>query len=359
EFAQGAVARAGIVGDTGASAPEHWVPWLVDPGLHLLLSLFASSGEALDSTSQRLELAFSAGCAELGRLDGQVLPGNVVHFGYRDGISQPTIEDVPPSGLPDQMPKAPPGEFLLGYPSQHEGFSYPVPTPPQLGLNGSFGAFRVLAQDVDGFAEFLTKSASATGLSEELIAAKICGRWRNGIPLALSPDTDTPERPIPPEALNDFDYVDDPKGYRCPIGSHLRRMYPRGERVMGNSAHKHRIVRRAMTYGPPYDPANSRDGHERGLLGMFIGVSLLDQFEFLMAHWVNDGTFTAGLGRDQDPLVGAHPDGAGRFVIPRPEGPVVLNNFSRFITTRGGAYCFLPGITAIRYLADPAASSSP
>jgi deferrochelatase/peroxidase EfeB len=358
EFIQGAAARAELVGDTGASAPEHWLRWLVDPGPHLLLSLFAQSDEALESTTKQLELAWAPGWDELGRLDGAPLPGYVGHFGYRDAISQPTIEDVPPTGLPDHMPRAPLGEFLLGYPSQHAQFSYPVPTPPQLGLNGSFGAFRMLAQDVDAFAEFLTHQASRTGMSEELIAAKLCGRWRNGVPLVLSPDTDTPDPPIPPEAFNDFDYVDDTRGYRCPIGSHIRRMYPRGERVAGNSAHKHRIVRRGMTYGPPYDPANPRDGHERGLLGMFIGVSLLDQFEFLMAHWVNDGKFTAGLTQDEkDPLLGAHPDGGGRFSIPRPEGPVVLDGFSRFITTRGGAYCFLPSITAIRYLADPGSSS--
>jgi deferrochelatase/peroxidase EfeB len=197
-------------------------------------------------------------------------------------------------------------------------------------------------------------------MSEELIAAKLCGRWRNGTPLVLSPDTDTPDPLIPPEALNDFDYVGDygdERGYRCPRGSHIRRMYPRGQRVAGNVAHLHRIVRRGIPYGPPYDPARPRDGHDRGLLGMFIGVSLHDQFEFLMADWANDGTFTAGLGRTKDPLLGAHTDGAGSFSIPRPEGPVVLDGFSRFVTTRGGAYCFLPSISGIRYLAELAPPS--
>jgi Dyp-type peroxidase family len=358
EFIEGAAARAAIVGDTDASAPEHWLAWLVDPGLHLLLSLSAQSADALESTTKQLEQAWLPGCVELGRHDGQALPGHVVHFGYREGISQPTIENAPPTGLPDSMPKAPLGEFLLGYPSQYPDLTYRVPTPHDLGYNGSFAAFRVLAQDVDAFAEFLTAQASRTGLSEELIAAKLCGRWRNGTPLALSPDTDTPEPPIPPEALNDFDYLNDTEGYRCPIGSHIRRMYPRGQRVMGNSAHKHRIVRRGLPYGPPYDPTRPRDGHERGLLGMFIGVSIRDQFEFLMAHWANDGRFAAGLGHtDKDPLVGAHPDGSGTFSIPRPEGTVVLDGFSRFVTTRGGAYCFLPSITAIRYLATLSGSS--
>lgn len=352
DYAQGAVQRAASVGDVGTSSPQQWLPWLADPGPHLLVSLYAQSSDDLETTTRHLEQAWSAGCIELGRHDGAALPDNLAHFGYRDGLSQPTIEGVPPAGLPDHLPRAPVGEFLLGYPSQHVRYNYQVPGPPELGTNGSFAAFRVLEQDVDAFAEFLSRQAAATGMPEEFIAAKLCGRWSNGTPLVLSPDTDTPNPPIPPEALNDFDYVGDKLGYRCPVGSHVRRMYPRGHRVAGNGGHKHRIVRRGMPYGPPYDPAHPRDGQPRGLLGMFIGASLCDQFEFLMAEWANDGTYTAGLGRTKDPVIGAHTDGAGSFSIPRPEGSLVLEGLARFITTRGGAYCFLPSITAIRYLAN-------
>lgn len=353
EYREGAVQRAATVGDIGSSSPEQWLQWLVNPGLHLLVSLFAQSCDALDTATQHLEQTWSTGCVELGRHDGAWLPGYVAHFGYRDGLSQPTIEDVPLAGLPDQLPRAPVGEFLLGYPSQFDQFSYPVPEPPDLGFNGSFAAFRMLEQDVAAFAEFVTSQASATSLPEELIAAKLCGRWRNGTPLILSPGTDTPDPEIPHEALNDFDYVGqggDERGYRCPIGSHIRRMNPRGQRVAGAGGHLHRIVRRGIPYGPPYDPAHPRDGHARGLLGLFIGVSLRDQFEFLMSQWANDGIFTAGLGRTNDPLVGAHANGAGSFSIPRPEGPVFLQGLSRFVTSRGGAYCFLPSISGIHYL---------
>lgn len=354
EYAEGAAARAASVGDLGASAPDRWLPWLTGSGPHLLLSLFAQSVGALESTTKQLAHAWYAGCVEVGRCDGAWLPDNTAHFGYVDGLSQPTIEGVPLAGLPDSLPRAPVGEFLLGYPSQHAGFSYPVPMPPELGANGGFAAFRVLEQDVDGFAEFLKAQASRTGLSEELIAAKLCGRWRNGIPLVLSPDTATPDPPISPEARNDFDYVGkygDERGYRCPVGSHVRRMYPRGQRVAGDGGHLHRIVRRGIPYGPLYDPEHSRDGHARGLLGLFIGVSLRDQFEFLMSEWANGGRFTAGLGDTKDPLVGDTPAGTGRFAIPRAGGAVVLSGFSRFVTTCGGAYCFLPSVSAIRYLA--------
>lgn len=70
-----------------------------------------------------------------------------------------------------------------------------------------------------------------------------------------------------------------------------------------------------------------------------------------MTQWANDGTFTAGLGRANDPLIGAQASGAGSFSIPRPEGPAVLHGLARFVTTHGGAYYFLPSITGIRYLA--------
>ncbi|MGH3548858.1 MAG: Dyp-type peroxidase [Pseudonocardiaceae bacterium] len=354
EYREGAVARAANVGDVGTSAPDQWLPWLVDPELHLLLMLSAQSGSALDAATKRLEQSWSAGCVELGRHDGASLPDDVAHFGYRDGLSQPTIEGVPLAGLPDHLPPAPLGEFLLGYPSQFDQFSYPVPEPSELGINGSFAAFRVLEQDVAAFAEFVSQQALMTGLSEELIEAKLCGRWRNGTPLVLAPDTDTPEPPIPPEVMNDFDYIgqyDDQLGYRCPIGSHIRRMNPRGQRVAGGAGHLHRIVRRGIAYGPPYDPEHPRDGQSRGLLGLFIGVSLHDQFEFLMTQWANDGIFTAGLGRTNDPLIGAQANGAGTFSIPRAAGSVTLQGLTRFVTTRGGAYCFLSSISAIRYLA--------
>jgi hypothetical protein len=93
-----------------------------------------------------------------------------------------------------------------------------------------------------------------------------------------------------------------------------------------------RNTRRGITYGPPYDPARPRDGKDRGLLGLFIGVSLRDQFEFLMAEWADDGIFTARLGGTKDPLIGAQADSTGSFSIPSPEGPMVLPGLPRFVT---------------------------
>ena len=350
EFTEGAVARAAIVGDVGPSDPVHWRPVFTDPGFHLLLSLAAASPEARDRATAGLLAGTAPGLTELDRLDADLLPGRVDHFGYVDGISQPTVDPAPPPGPPDRLPVQPAGAFLLGHPSQFTGHSYPVPDPPALGRNGSFAAFRVMAQDVAAFCAMLADQAQRTGTSQELVAARLCGRWRSGTPLVLSPDSDSR---LPPEALNDFDYAGDARGERCPIGAHVRRMHPRDSRVAGDGGHKHRIVRRGLTYGPPYDPARPDDGHERGVVGLFIGVSLRDQFEFLMAEWALDGLFAPGLGRTQDPFLGTGDGtGAGRaFRLRTPAGRAELTGLPRLVTTRGGAYVFLPSLTGIRHLA--------
>jgi Dyp-type peroxidase family len=364
EFVQGAVARAERVGDTGNSAPAQWKGQLASDRVHALLFLFASTSQVLERVSSQLRELYAAAFTELSVHDAASLPGDLAHFGYRDGFAQPVIDGGLQPRMPDVLPKAPSGEFLLGYPSQFTEFTYPVPSPAELGNNGSFVAFRILAQDCHAFEDFLTKAAADTGLDRELIAAKLCGRWRNGVPLALSPNSADPAMPL--DKYNSFDYVptpavpdavDDRRGYRCPIGSHIRRMNPRNSAVAGNGGLKRRIIRRGLPYGPPYDPANPADDIERGLLGLFIGVSLKDQFEFLMSEWGNKGTFAPGLGDTKDPVVGDNSQADSRFLIPV-EGrrPIALTGLSRFVTTRGSAYCFLPSATALRYIsALPAA----
>jgi deferrochelatase/peroxidase EfeB len=355
EFVEGAAARAEHVGDVGPSAPRHWTPVFNDPGLHLLVSVSGQCGAAVDRATDDVLAGTAPGLTELRRLDAAMLENRVDHFGYVDGISQPSIGSAPPSGPPDRLPVAPTGAFLLGHPSQFRDFTYPVPQPEALGHNGSFAAFRMLAQDVDAFRDLLAEQARRTGMSPDLVAAKLCGRWPNGTPLVLAPDTDSPQPAVAPEQLNDFDYAADVRGERCPIGSHIRRMYPRGSRVAGSGGHQHRIVRRGLTYGPAYDPARPRDGHDRGVLGLFIGVSLRDQFEFLMSEWANDGLFAPGLGRSKDPFLGngaGTGDGAGgTFPLPVPGGRTALTDLPRLVTTRGGAYCFLPSVTGVRHLA--------
>ena len=220
------------------------------------------------------------------------VPTSKVHFGYTDGISMTTIRGGPERYPPDHQQPCEPWLFVL----QDEAENYFVPEPQELGLNGSFAVFKMIETDVVGFENFLQSNKDK--IDPELLAAKMCGRWRNGVPLALSPDTDSPPGGIPPDQLNNFEYVNadgsgDPKGLRCPVGAHMRRINPRGQPVTGQgqpggSNNTHRLIRRGMPYGPVYDPTQPYDGIERGLLGYFINSSIENQYEFVLSQWVND-----------------------------------------------------------------------
>jgi deferrochelatase/peroxidase EfeB len=200
-----------------------------------------------------------------------------------------------------------------------------------------------------------------------LLAAKICGRWRNGVPLALSPETDSPAGGIAPEQMNNFEYVNadgsgDPKGLRCPVGAHMRRINPRGQPVTGQgepggSNNTHRLIRRGLPYGPAYDSKLLYDGIERGLLGYFINSNIENQYEFVLGHWVNDSEFAGAVRlnpKAKDPLIATQDPAESIFVIPQANGepPIKLTGFSSFVKTRAAAYCFLPSATALKFIAN-------
>jgi len=374
EFQQGAKARAAELGDTGDSAPAEWV---FDPEVaHLAVLLYARDAERLEALSrQLLDLAVAHGCGVVSTLDGRALPDFVhpsgqvitrpVHFGYSDGISQPEILPAP-GRQPGAPPAVPPGMFILGHPdSPQDGESFavanqPMPIPSGLGQNGTFAAFRMLEQDVDAYEEFLDRNSTSPE-ARELLAAKMLGRWRNGVPLSLSPTTPTPNPPLDASQINSFDYLPttdlpnalpDIDGAICPAGSHIRRANPRSADVLGHMGNRLRLIRRGMPYGPPYDPQHTHDGQSRGILGLFLCVNLKDQFEFIMRHWVNDGLFARGLPPgDKDPLVGAQTVGDS-FSYPATDGTVVTQGLSRFVRTRAAAYLFFPSVTGLRLLSS-------
>jgi deferrochelatase/peroxidase EfeB len=328
----------------------------------------------IDEVSGVLRTTFAGALEELSALDADALSDNKVHFGYTDNISQPHVEGAPPTKRPrpDQQPVSPAGQFLLGHVNQY-GATYSV-SPTALSTNSSFAAFRVLEQDVAGFESFLKTYAARIGIDAETLAAKVCGRWRTGVPLVLSPDTGNPSPPLPSERINDYDYVsadptlDDTFGYKCPVGSHMRRANPRGEKVVGGGGHLHRIIRRAMPYGPPYDPERPDDGQRRGLMGWFISADLTNGFEFVMSQWVNASDFVMSVAGSsganpvknisgQDPILGVNNPSSSSFTVsfpPSEAGPwpnQTASGFAPYVTTRGGAYCYLPSVTALKHLA--------
>ena len=242
---------------------------------HVLVTLHAISPEAMASYSDRLrpglpkanafrEIWRQDGMALMEMQDGQPVPTAKVHFGYTDGISTPSIRGGPEHYYPDHQQPCEPWLFVL----REDATNYVVPEPSELGLNGSFAIFKKVETDVVGFEDFLQSHKDK--IDPELLAAKMCGRWRNGVPLAVSAETDSPADGISPEQLNDFGYVEadgsgDAKGLRCPVGAHIRRVNPRGQPIAGQgltggSNNSHRIIRRGLPYGPTYDPSTPYDG---------------------------------------------------------------------------------------------------
>jgi hypothetical protein len=111
-----------------------------------------------------------------------------------------------------------------------------------------------------------------------------------------------------------------------------------------------------MPYGPAYDPTQPYDGIERGLLGYFINSNIENQYEFVLSQWVNDSEFAGAVRlhpKSKDPLIGAQDPADTIFVIPQPNGapPIRITGLSSFTTTQAAAYCFLPSITAIKFIA--------
>ena len=371
-FVEGAARRAESVGDVGASSPQNWIGGFGTGKDHVLMTLHAISPEAMQSYSDRLCAWFAEGNAfrEIWRQDGMALmnmengrpvPTAKVHFGYTDGISTPTIRGGPEHYNRDRQRPCEPWLFVL----REDAEIYEVPEPHELGLNGSFAVFKKVETDVVGFEDFLQSNSDK--IDPDLLAAKMCGRWRNGVPLALSPDTDSPPGGLLPEELNDFEYVEadgsgDPKGIRCPVGAHIRRVNPRGQPVAGQglpggSNNSHRLIRRALPYGPTYDRTKPYDGIERGILFHFINSSIENQYEFVLRQWVNDGEFAGGVRlhpKSKDPLSGTQDPDESLFVMPQANGqpPIEVTGLLSFVTTKAAAYVFLPSITGIKFVAN-------
>ena len=390
EFVEGMTARALKLGDVGASAPENWPePFDKPERIHLIATIYAEKPEQLDVVQERA-LADGKALKLRGTREGREFRRDFVHFGYRDNIMQPRFEGIhDPQRYPDGQPMAPLGTVLLGHPTNLEGLTWRVPQPVELGHNGTFNAFRVLKQDVAGFEEYLDQAASDLlnhplgnvllspaaeakicqvlsvhgrhGALRELVAANLCGRWRDGTPLALSVDA-----PDPKVSKANFDYVGVGDS-RCPHGAHIRRCNPRGGQIVQRIANNsRRLVRRGMPYGPPYEPAErnqdepkrdeSKPGpeQERGLLGNFIGASLGAQFEAMSCDWLNLGLQDPRITGSNDPITGANDPGTSWFDLPLKSGDTIrLRGLPEFVSTRGGAYTFLPSLKAIEYLGSP------
>ena len=399
--------RSRRLGDLSANSPEYWAWGADETTPHLVVMLYAREGQ-LESWSQSIrgpqwEQAFTL-------ID--VLPtsnmGGKEPFGFTDGISQPTLDwklqrkvegDELTYGNLVSL-----GEFLLGYPNEYGKYTdrpllsaghdpesiLPAaedrPAFRDLGRNGTYLVLRQLSQDVRGFWQFLDRESGSNTEERQTLAESLVGRKQDGDPLVPVSDTPIPGIDHDDAAQNQFVFDADPAGFRCPIGAHIRRANPRttdlpatannifsrlehtlglnqtsfGEDVIA-STRFHRLLRRGREYGSfltasaalEAPPAEEKDC---GIHFICLGANISRQFEFVQSAWVMSSKF-AGLRDEADPLLG------NREPIP---GCPVTNTFSlarngaarrkieglpQFIKVRGGAYFFMPGLRALRFLA--------
>jgi Dyp-type peroxidase family len=356
-FQQGMAARADKIGDTGESSPDNWEKPFGTPDVHMGIVALAPDAERLEKALQRERAALqeAPGVEVIWQQEVHQLPTGRTSLGFRDGISHPGIEGVGSGSNPHEPPyKA--GEFILGYPDE-TGNLPPMPQPEVLGRNGTYLAVRKLHTKVAAWRQYL-RANSSSAEEEALLGAKMVGRWPSGAPLTLSPDHDDEALGADPHRNNAFLYKDgDDRGLKCPAGAHIRRINPRDATIVG-VARLHRIIRRGTSYGPPLpEGVLEDDGADRGLIGVFIGAHLERQFEFIKSEWVEDGNFI-GFSGEKDPVAGHH-DGTDTMTIPTQPIRRRLQKLPSFVVTRGGEYCFLPSLSALRWLSELQGSPLP
>ena len=391
--------RSRILGDTEESDPLHWE--VGDNGkqpVHALLVVHAATSDALDWACQEQRQLIAAANGGVGEIpataqQGYRPDGDHEPFGFHDGVGQPQIAGIDEDGVPT-------GEFILGYQNHYKlipptpvvsgdldpGAILPAFENPyhagkklrDLGLNGSFVVYRKLQQDVAGFWQFMKREADRSGTADDpcrmvWLAARMVGRWPSGAPLMLAAEADDASL----KDRNDFLYREDGDGLRCPIGAHIRRTnprddvkpYPAAESLSMSEAH--RLLRRARVFGPTlfdprvlYDPTSDAcraaitaladDGRPRGIHFFCVNANIRSQFEFVQQTWCNNPRF-GGLRDSKDPITGDNNrtgEPPSHMTIPGHPQPFRTSALPRFVTVKGGAYLFMPSITALRFLAS-------
>lgn len=359
--------RTNVLGDLEDSSPEywHWGGWNEETReIDGLLMLFAEETGIDQLIQAEMKAMADIVDGEPIVLRGQLFPKEKEHFGFEDGFSQPKIEGRPKkskgadskNGKSEIKPGAEvkTGEFLLGYENERKA-RVTNGHDRDIRRNGTYLVFRQLEQDVPAFNTFVSDVAKKIGETDEWVAARLLGRCKNGEPLVAEKPNGSEE-----DAKNNFlYYYEDRAGLRCPIGAHIRRANPRDSlgpdpETALHLSKMHRIIRRGRPYGERWEP-HGANGHgdkaERGMLFIALNADITGQFEMIQHSWINNAHFN-GLYTGTDPI--SHfPDGEGITIQGRPAN-LRVDRAKPFVTVRGGAYFFLPGLRALRDIAAPA-----
>ncbi|KAJ7138453.1 fungal peroxidase [Mycena crocata] len=349
--------RAGQFSDRNAlndPGSTNWVPEFAGTGIHGVI-LFASDTEGnINDEVAKVESALGSSITKVYSLQGAARPGSEAgheHFGYQDGVSNPSVSGFTATPMPGQS-VVDSGTILLGETGDFV-------TRPPWAKDGSFLVFRQLKQLVPEFNEFLTANPIvAPGLTSQqgsdLLGARMVGRWKSGAPIDLSPMTDDPALGADPTRNNDFtfahpDSVLNTNQTRCPFSAHIRKTRPRADLGTPEET-SHHIMRAGIPYGPEVSDDEASSGTtstERGLAFVSYQSNIGQGFRFIQQVWANSANFVHG-GVGADPIIGAAA-GAQRVVTGLDPTdftrPVTLT--TDFVVSRGGEYFFTPSLSAI------------
>ena len=400
--------RARRLGDVGSNAPSQWEWGYATSAPHLMVMFFGEPGRLQALIRDSKKDAWNAAFEEQRWLGTADLDG-VEPFGFTDGISQPQIDwgrqrNVTGPQI-DYSNVVALGEFLLGYPNEYDKYTdrplldagsinaggllaaEDTPEKKDIGRHGTYLVMRTLKQDVRSFWQFVNRQSGGNSAEADKLGAALVGRTRAGDPLVPMQQQPIPGIGPDPEQIrqNQFTFAEDPTGARCPFGAHVHRANPRNTDYPGrptglaklitmlgfgpdgfrddlmSSVRFHRILRRGREYGPELLPENALvptppNDPERGLHFICLNANILRQFEFLQNAWTMSTKFS-GLTDENDPLVGVREALPGcpttdNFTVPKDGGlRRRVSGLPQFVTVRGGAYFFLPGLRALRYFA--------
>ena len=335
-------------------------------------------------------------------LTGQARSGNfkrprfvVGPFGFSDNLSQPLFLKGDIDKYYDRQENIKGNESKEDKLKQGESSWDPfaplklvlLEDPFVKGEYGSYCVWQKLETDYQCFKDKEQELASKLGVETETAGALVMGRFKDGTPLELSPNSQSGY-----QNNNNFNYENDPNGVRCPLHSHIRQVNPRGDRDPENpnsppplsSQRNARIFRAGTTY---FDDINtqltssqkssqsyvSKLEHLRkvskqkleenvkeisGLLFVCFQRSITRQFSTLQISWSND----VGFPRQQsnkpkylDPVIGYSTENQ----IISQEWPIEWNqeekkdfSFQGCVKTKGGEFFFAPSISFLQNITD-------
>jgi Dyp-type peroxidase family len=372
-FTEGMAGRSAQIGDTRpGDLPGEWEK-AFRPGADRVHALIIIAADRADDLARHIEEVreriASTGCKVAYSERGHTLEGKLrghEHFGFKDGVSQPSVIGIDPEPAAGEPPAVALGEFVLGYPD-HNGETAAV---GDLFTDGSFVVFRRLRQHVFAFRQQTqtTIPGAEPVPSPDQLAAKMVGRWPSGTPTETSPDEDPGEAGV----TNAFAYAaEDDQGLRTPRFAHVRKVNPRDETRPPEEiepVERRRMIRRGTPFGEPLPAgATEEDRKERGLHFISVVSDVARQFEFVQSRWMNDPNFPSG-GRPEvpggeytqpvsgepsdgpDPIVGEHDPGV-EDALHQPGGVHTFALGPQVVNVTAGEYFFAPSISALAELA--------